>query len=250
MGMVWDLALGHAEQNVLLALADHADHDGSRVFPSLGYIGWRLGYSKRQVRRIVAKLRDELHLIEKVADARDHRATEYRLTLENGIPKAPYEPDREDKMSGRSFRVERADISSDRADTATSAEPSTEPSVEPSEGSAPGFAEWLEHHVTVTGNKADTTPGTKGYREVEAAFGERQRDVPDDDLLLVSLGTMAHEYRREKGYTSARSVLRPSAFSELLERGRRAQPSQSDWAGDDLLDRTRRQYDTTTPPEE
>lgn len=241
MGKVWDLDLGHAEQTVLLALADHADHDGGSVFPSLGFIGWRLGYSKRQVRRIVAKLRDELHLIEQVASSRDHRATEYRLTLENGVPKPPYVPDREDKLSGRTFRPDRADISTDRADTATSSEPSIEPPGEPSKGET-GFDEWIEHHVTVTGNKAMSAPGTKARAEVEAAFRERRREYPDEDLRLVSIGAMADEHRRENGYTDAESVLRPKAVAKLLERGRRARPSQSDWHGDALLERTRRQY--------
>lgn len=114
----------------------------------------------------------------------------------------------------------------------------------------PEFETWMENHVKVTGNRAGARPGTALYRKLAAAFTERKAEHSEDDLRLISAGAMADEHRREKGYLDAESVLRPGAAAKLLERGRQAQPSQSDWAGDDLLDRTRRQYTTTPPPEE
>jgi helix-turn-helix protein len=122
MERVWSLDLAHSQQAVLLALAWHAGADGGSIFPSLGLVAWRSGYSVRQVRRIVADLR-AAGLIEVVAGARDHRPTEYRLSLENGTQKPPYRPDRADNMSGRradNLTSRRADNLTERADIAMS----------------------------------------------------------------------------------------------------------------------------------
>lgn len=56
MGKVWDLDLPHNQLLVLLALADHADHEGNNVFPSLGLVAWKTGYSEQQVRRVMRSL--------------------------------------------------------------------------------------------------------------------------------------------------------------------------------------------------
>jgi len=52
MGKVWDLDLPHNEQIVLLAYADHADHDGGSIFPSYDLIAWKTGYKRDSVKRI------------------------------------------------------------------------------------------------------------------------------------------------------------------------------------------------------
>lgn len=56
MGLVWDCALPRDEKYVLLAYADHADHDGRGIYPSYGRIAWKTGYSRRQVIRITDSL--------------------------------------------------------------------------------------------------------------------------------------------------------------------------------------------------
>src|SRR5262245_34554935 len=56
MGRVWDLDLPHAEMLVLLAMADHADHNGENIRPAVGLIAWKTGYSERQVHRIMRDL--------------------------------------------------------------------------------------------------------------------------------------------------------------------------------------------------
>lgn len=58
MGMVWDCALPRPEKFVLLAYADHADHDGNNVYPSYERIAYKTGYDRRQVIRIVDHLRE------------------------------------------------------------------------------------------------------------------------------------------------------------------------------------------------
>ncbi len=55
-GMVWEMDLPHAEKWVLLAMADHADHDGGNIYPGMQLIAWKTDYSERHVKRIVASL--------------------------------------------------------------------------------------------------------------------------------------------------------------------------------------------------
>ena len=63
MGRVWELELPHEEKWVLMALADHADHNGENVRPGVGLIAWKTDYSTRQVQRILARLRQRDILI-------------------------------------------------------------------------------------------------------------------------------------------------------------------------------------------
>ena len=56
VGAVWELELPQAEAWVLMALADHAHHDGSNVFASQKLLAWKTNYSERQVRRILESL--------------------------------------------------------------------------------------------------------------------------------------------------------------------------------------------------
>ena len=58
MGQVWNLDLPQNEQSVLLALADHADHNGGNVFPSNGLVAWKIGVSEDTVRRAKKKLEE------------------------------------------------------------------------------------------------------------------------------------------------------------------------------------------------
>ena len=91
MGIVWELDLEHSKKLVLLAYADHADDDGDIVFPSLGRIAHKTGYSRDQARRISKGLKDDI-LMELVepADAATQRPARYRLTLQNGTLLGPF----------------------------------------------------------------------------------------------------------------------------------------------------------------
>ena len=78
MSQVWELELSHAQQSIALAMADHGDDDGSRIFPSLARIAWKTGYSDRQVRRVVRQLED-LGLLVVVCASSRYRPVEYRM---------------------------------------------------------------------------------------------------------------------------------------------------------------------------
>lgn len=90
MGAVWDLDLPQNEQSLLLALADHADHAGNKVFPSNGLIAWKVGCSTDTVARIKNKLEEKGILI--LVSAEPGRVREYRIAIENGVKKKPFEP--------------------------------------------------------------------------------------------------------------------------------------------------------------
>ena len=88
MARVWELDLPHAESFVLLALADHADHLGESIYPSIGLIAWKTGYSDRQVQRIITSL-VTMHILVLVEEMKGRRSV-YRMDLSAGRQKQPY----------------------------------------------------------------------------------------------------------------------------------------------------------------
>lgn len=62
-GLIWEADLPRPEKYVLLALADHAKEDGSDVYPSLGRVQWKTGYSETQVRDIIRSLIEQKILV-------------------------------------------------------------------------------------------------------------------------------------------------------------------------------------------
>jgi len=64
MGLVWDLELPRNEKFILLAYADHANHEGKNVFPSVKLIAKKTGYDHRSVQRITRKLENRGLLLE------------------------------------------------------------------------------------------------------------------------------------------------------------------------------------------
>lgn len=86
MGLVWDCGLPRNEKYILLALADHADHEGYNIYPSVGRVAWKTGYDERMVQRIIKKLITHGVL---VSDGSGKRGTNrYRIRLEC-LPKRP-----------------------------------------------------------------------------------------------------------------------------------------------------------------
>jgi len=135
MGMVWDLVLSPAERSVLLAMADHADHDGNNVRPSVALIAWKTDYSERQVQRIIGDLRKD-GLLVLVRGATPTTPNHYRIDIAAGKQKPAFVPatrgrqdvtPRVDKMSpqDRGDKMSPGDIAmSPRGDIAMSPDPS------------------------------------------------------------------------------------------------------------------------------
>jgi hypothetical protein len=128
MGKVWDLDLPHNKKFVLLAYADHADHDGENVYPSLERVAHKTGYSRDQIRRIAGELVKD-GLMEKVAPATHDHPARYRLTLDRGSNLQPLKPKR--GVANDPSGVGANDPSREGAQMPP--EPSVEPSVEPSD---------------------------------------------------------------------------------------------------------------------
>ncbi len=89
-GRVWDLDLPHGEKYVLLAMADHADHQGCNIHPSIGLIAWKTDYSARQVVRLIQALRTRgVLVLEEDNSESGMRSNLYRIDFTN----APFKPD-------------------------------------------------------------------------------------------------------------------------------------------------------------
>lgn len=81
----------HAQQAILLALADHGQDDGSRIYPSYARVAWKSGYSRRQVKRLVLGL-IKLGAIQKIRRGGPRAGTNsYRLNLDAFPLKKPLE---------------------------------------------------------------------------------------------------------------------------------------------------------------
>jgi hypothetical protein len=89
-GRVWDLDLPHNKRLVLLAMADHADHDGRNIYPSTDLIAWKTGYSFRQVQRVIDTLIADGILIV-VKPARQQHPPTYALDFTAGNVKPPFD---------------------------------------------------------------------------------------------------------------------------------------------------------------
>lgn len=88
MGAVWDTDLPRAEKYVLLAYADHAAHDGTEVYPSVGRTAWKTGYSRRSIQKITSRLVDRGILIE--IGTRDSGVKKYRVDFSKLPARSPY----------------------------------------------------------------------------------------------------------------------------------------------------------------
>jgi hypothetical protein len=100
------------------------------------------------------------------------------------------------------------------------------------------FDEWLTDHAAVTGHTPPRA-GTKARAAVASSFAaRRQEDYSLDDLKLATRGARHDDYRREHGYDTAESILRPTKIHDLIGKGRRAKTP----AGgiDDIVERAER----------
>jgi|GEM_PF-7011489 len=91
-GLVWELELTHSQQSVLLAMAEHAEHDGSKVFPSVARIAWKTNYSDRQVRRVMSELR-EMEILVIAKESNRYRPREYKIDISAGKKKKLFRAD-------------------------------------------------------------------------------------------------------------------------------------------------------------
>lgn len=95
MGEVWELNLPQKHAWILMSLCDHAEHDGTGVYPGNGYTAWKTGYSESTIKRTLRELKEDYKLIELIEDGGGKRASEWRICIEN------FEDHRKESMPGR-----------------------------------------------------------------------------------------------------------------------------------------------------
>ena len=123
MGLCWDLPLPKGEKFLLLAMADHAHHDGSGVRPGVAVLAHKTSDSRRNVQRLLRSL-EGLGLVEATAHRGGGfgRATVYRIRLEvvamllEGDIMSPYQAvDNTEK--GDTIRTLKGDTTMQKGDT-------------------------------------------------------------------------------------------------------------------------------------
>lgn len=218
MGEVWNLSLSHSELLVLLALSDHADHEGENVRPGVSLVAWKTGYSERQVQRVMGKLEGRGILqVTQVRDS-DGRPRVYRINLSGAPRKDPHER----RSGGRPPHPENpvtsatkpGDICDKPGDIAMSPESSLESSLESTSfvGSAAGGAEGgvvpearKIGRVTLTGEMEGVYDDWKLETGRRATLDQRRAEKIRDrmkggytraHLRLAVAGAMANDYFR------------------------------------------------------
>src|SRR3990167_3511040 len=79
MGLIWDLDLESNKKFVLLAYADHANHEGGSIWPAVNTIVKKTNYHERSVQRITRELEESGYL---VADGEGPKGTnKWRIPL-------------------------------------------------------------------------------------------------------------------------------------------------------------------------
>lgn len=117
MGWVWDLDIPRDEKFILLAYADHADHDGNNVFPAIASVALKTGYSERSVQRITRKIEERGLLISKGVNQR-YQTNQYYIPIPGGDKTTP------PTDGGVTNGTNGGDNLSQRGDIAVSPEPS------------------------------------------------------------------------------------------------------------------------------
>ncbi len=94
---VWELDLPPHEKLLLLAMADHADHEGRNVYPSIDFVAWKTRYSARHVQRLVRGLERRGILVRQGnGNGGRGRSTCYRIDLRKGDKSAPFSRRKDD----------------------------------------------------------------------------------------------------------------------------------------------------------
>jgi hypothetical protein len=87
MAWVWDLDLQKELKFILLAYADHADHDGKNIYPAVATIAKKTGYSERAIQYNTKKLVTMGLLIE--TGKSDLQTNKYHMPIYGGATIAP-----------------------------------------------------------------------------------------------------------------------------------------------------------------
>jgi hypothetical protein len=201
MGSVYEHELTHGQQSVLLAMADHAQDDGTDCFPSIARIAWKTGYHKSNVKKLFRQLRD-LGVLLEVREATPHHPTEYRIDLGAAPKKPPFSraTDPEQSMDTRGIKTQKqGDSGVSKREGGGSPhgppgvvpsdpEPSLQPSIEPTTTCEPELAEKpAAEPDDVAAALAATEAGGEGQVSMSVGDG-RDVDRDIDQLWIYYVG--------------------------------------------------------------
>lgn len=126
MNLVWDhYPEGGSELLLILALADHADDAGDRVYPSVQTMARKTRMSERAVQYLLRRIQERGLLVLVEPGGGRNRTARYRINIdriENGANIAPI-------TKGCNLKQERVQSSAGNGATAIAPEPPVEPSV-------------------------------------------------------------------------------------------------------------------------
>lgn len=91
MSMVWDSKLPRDQKYILLCLADFGNDEGKSIYPAVGYIAWKTGYSDRRVQEILSDLRTR-GIVGVDFEGSEYGTNEYTINLSKIPTREPYRP--------------------------------------------------------------------------------------------------------------------------------------------------------------
>jgi len=202
MALVWEHEFPHNKQSVMLALTDHANDLGEKMFPSVARLAWKTGYSSKQVSRIIKFLIDDKVLVKVRLHSR-YRPNEYKVDWSRAVKKEDFisDKDREDKMS--TLSDPRVDISNPRVDTTESTEPSLEPSFNNNDI---GFSKVIKAYQSLSGLPISEFI----YAELGALYDEISHSINDAPLAHPNKGIGSEEFLVRAIQRMGRNIEKPN----------------------------------------
>lgn len=207
-------------------------HEGHLwVYNTLGQ--WRAQFpfwSEDTIKRTFRRLREQgLVVVAQLAPDTRNRTNWYRIDYD---ALGAISPGHEGRLPGLNMGAESAPPGGQSALLLTVTPETTTETTDRENGSRStteplGFVEWLEHHCEVTGQRA---PGatTKARAELARKFGVLTGEGRSlEDMKLASVGAHADKWRRDNAKDFPRNVLVSEQIDELIEKGRRAKPTQA-----------------------
>lgn len=157
MAWVWDQDMPTKEKFVLLAYADHADHEGGSIFPANATVAKKTGYSVRAIQRITRRLEESGFLI---ADGENvggrHRSNRWKIPIYGGLKGDLSVMVSKERVTKQRERVTEPPL---KGDTAMSPESSLTHQVQPSKEESVQFSEvvkiWEKSVGPITGGIAE-----------------------------------------------------------------------------------------------
>ncbi|MCL6437232.1 MAG: helix-turn-helix domain-containing protein [Rubrobacteraceae bacterium] len=235
-----EIEVTRPQQAVLLAMAEHANDDGTNCYPSVDRIAWKAGYKPRAVEDIMRSLRQQ-GIIRQVAPATGSKPPEYEIHLEEARRKMSFEEWRE--RYGKHRGAKNAPVHSDgrgvqsheKTTRENAPEPSDEPSIEPSEKKRSSNDERKETAVSLPARRKVKALSRREAEErwerlcEHDRFGEELRRLAECAAAENKTGTKAvsalwreigerYVSRREKGDISEEAWA--YGFEEALRRSK------------------------------